>query len=53
MAAITHHKLADINFEVLKRPAYSPNLAPSGFHVCCSPTFSILSGWFKATAAAE
>jgi hypothetical protein len=28
-AAITHHKLADLHFEVLKNPAYSPDFAPS------------------------
>jgi hypothetical protein len=28
-AAITHRKLADLHFEVLKHPAYSPDLAPS------------------------
>jgi hypothetical protein len=43
MAVITQHKLADVNSEVMKHPAYSPHLAPSGCHVCCrqvcSPTF--------------
>jgi len=57
MAAITQQKLADVNSEVLKHSAYPPHLAPSGCHVCCrqvcSPTFSILSGWLKETAAAE
>jgi hypothetical protein len=57
MAAITQQKLADVNFEMLKHPAYFPHLAPSGCHVCCrqvcSPTFSILSGRLKETAAAE
>jgi hypothetical protein len=56
MAAITQQKLADVNFEALKNPAYSPHLAPSGRYVCCrqvcSPTFSILSGWLQETAAA-
>jgi hypothetical protein len=27
-AAITHQKLADLHFEVLKHLAYSPNLSP-------------------------
>jgi hypothetical protein len=31
-AAITHQKLADLHFEVLKHPAYSPNLAPSDYY---------------------
>jgi histone-lysine N-methyltransferase SETMAR len=30
-AAITHQKLADCHFEVLKHPAYSPDLAPSDY----------------------
>lgn len=29
--AITHQKLADLHFEVLKHPAYSPDLAPSDY----------------------
>jgi hypothetical protein len=28
-AAIMHQKLANLHFEVLKHPAYSPDLAPS------------------------
>jgi hypothetical protein len=32
-AAITHHKLADLHFEVLKHPAYSPDLAPSYYYL--------------------
>jgi hypothetical protein len=28
-AAITHKKLADLHFEVLKHPTYSPDLVPS------------------------
>jgi hypothetical protein len=28
-AAIMHQKLADLHFEVLKHPAYSPDLSPS------------------------
>jgi hypothetical protein len=28
-AAITHQKLADLHFEVLKHPVYSPDFAPS------------------------
>jgi hypothetical protein len=35
MAVITQQKLADVNFEVLKHPAYFPHLAPSRCHVCC------------------
>jgi hypothetical protein len=31
-AAITHQKLAVIHFEVLKHPAYSPDLAPSDLY---------------------
>jgi hypothetical protein len=30
-AVITHHKLADLRFEVLKHPAYSADLAPSDY----------------------
>jgi hypothetical protein len=30
-ATITHQKLADLHFEVLKHPAYSPDLAPSDY----------------------
>jgi histone-lysine N-methyltransferase SETMAR len=33
MAAITQQKLADLHFEVLKQPAYSPHLAPSDYHM--------------------
>jgi histone-lysine N-methyltransferase SETMAR len=32
-AAITHQKLADLHFEFLKRPAYSPDLAPSDYYL--------------------
>jgi hypothetical protein len=32
-AAITHQKLADFQLEVLKNPAYSPDLAPSDYHL--------------------
>jgi hypothetical protein len=32
-AAITHHKLADLQFEVLKHPAYSPDLALSDYYL--------------------
>jgi hypothetical protein len=32
-AAITHQKLANIRFEVLKHPAYSPDLAPSDYYL--------------------
>jgi histone-lysine N-methyltransferase SETMAR len=32
-ATITYQKLADLHFEVLKHPAYSPDLAPSDYYV--------------------
>jgi hypothetical protein len=32
-AALAQWKLADLRFEVLKLPAYSPDLAPSGYHL--------------------
>jgi histone-lysine N-methyltransferase SETMAR len=32
-AAITHQKLEDLQFEVLKHPAYSPDLAPSDYYL--------------------
>jgi hypothetical protein len=32
-AAITHQKLAEIHFEVLKHPAYSPDSAPSDYYL--------------------
>jgi histone-lysine N-methyltransferase SETMAR len=32
-ATITHQKLADLHFEVLKHPAYSPNLTPSDYYL--------------------
>jgi histone-lysine N-methyltransferase SETMAR len=32
-AAITHQKLADLHFEILKLPAYSPYLAPSDYYL--------------------
>jgi hypothetical protein len=32
-AVITHQKLADLHFEVLKHPAYSPALTPSDYHL--------------------
>jgi histone-lysine N-methyltransferase SETMAR len=31
--AITHQKLADLHFEILKHPAYSPDLAPSDYYL--------------------
>jgi histone-lysine N-methyltransferase SETMAR len=31
--AITHQKLADFHFEVLKHLAYSPDLAPSDYYL--------------------
>jgi histone-lysine N-methyltransferase SETMAR len=31
--AITHQKLADLHFEVLKHPAYSSDLAPSDYYL--------------------
>jgi hypothetical protein len=33
-AVITHHKLTDLHFEVLKHPAYSLDLAPSDYYLC-------------------
>jgi histone-lysine N-methyltransferase SETMAR len=32
-AAITHQKLAELHFEVLKHPVYSPDLAPSDYYL--------------------
>jgi hypothetical protein len=32
-AAITYQKLADLHFEVLKHPAYSPDFAPSDYYL--------------------
>jgi hypothetical protein len=32
-AAIMHQKWADLHFEVLKHPAYSPDLAPLIYHL--------------------
>jgi histone-lysine N-methyltransferase SETMAR len=32
-AAITHQKLADLHFEVLKHLAYTPDLAPSDYYL--------------------
>jgi histone-lysine N-methyltransferase SETMAR len=32
-AAITRQKLADLHLEVLKHPAYSPDLAPSDYYL--------------------
>jgi hypothetical protein len=32
-AAIMHPELADLHFEVLKHPAYSPDLAPSNYYL--------------------
>jgi hypothetical protein len=32
-AAITRQKLADLHFEILKHPAYSPDLAPSDYYL--------------------
>jgi hypothetical protein len=29
----THQKLADLHSEILKHPAYSPDLAPSGYYL--------------------
>jgi hypothetical protein len=37
--AIMHQKLADLHFEVLKRPAYLPDLAPSDY--CLFPNLFI------------
>jgi histone-lysine N-methyltransferase SETMAR len=31
--AITHQKLADLKFQILKHPAYSPDLAPSDYYL--------------------
>jgi histone-lysine N-methyltransferase SETMAR len=61
-AAITQQKLADTHFEVLKHPAYSPDLAPSDY--CLFPNHkkhlkgrkfssteeatSAADGWFAA-----
>jgi histone-lysine N-methyltransferase SETMAR len=61
-AAITHQKLADLHFEVLKHPAYSPDLVPSDY--CLFPNLkkqlkgrkfssieeaiSAADGWFAA-----
>jgi histone-lysine N-methyltransferase SETMAR len=33
IAAIMHQKLADLHFEVLKHPAYSPDLAPMDYYL--------------------
>jgi histone-lysine N-methyltransferase SETMAR len=32
-AAITHQKLANLHFEVLKHPAYSPDVAHSEYYI--------------------
>ena len=32
-ALMTQHKLKELNWEVLRHPAYSPDLAPSDFHL--------------------
>jgi hypothetical protein len=32
-AAITHQKLVHLHFEVLKHPAYPPDLAPSDYYL--------------------
>jgi transposase len=32
-AAITHQKLAELHFEVLKLPVYSPDLAPLDYYL--------------------
>jgi histone-lysine N-methyltransferase SETMAR len=32
-AVITHQKLADLHFEVLKHSGYSPDLAPSNYYL--------------------
>jgi histone-lysine N-methyltransferase SETMAR len=57
-AATMHLKLADIHFEVLKHPAYSPDLAPSDY--CLFPNLKeqkfssneevtlAADGWFAA-----
>jgi histone-lysine N-methyltransferase SETMAR len=31
--SVTYQKLADLHFEVLKHPAYSPDLAPSDYYL--------------------
>jgi histone-lysine N-methyltransferase SETMAR len=61
-AAITHQKLADLHSEVLKHPAYSPDLAPSDYYLfpnlkkhlkgrkfsSTEETTSAADGWFAA-----
>jgi histone-lysine N-methyltransferase SETMAR len=32
-AAIMHKKLTNLHYEVLKRPAYTPDLAPSDYYL--------------------
>jgi hypothetical protein len=44
-AAITHQILADLHFEVLKHPTYSPNMAPSDY--CLFPNLFIKSKTYQ------
>jgi histone-lysine N-methyltransferase SETMAR len=53
MAAIAHQKSADFHFEVLKHPAYSPNLAPSNYYLFPNLKRRKFSATEEATSAAD
>jgi histone-lysine N-methyltransferase SETMAR len=52
VAAITHQKLTDLHFEVLKHPAYSPDLAPSDYYLLANLTKHLMGRKFSSTEEA-
>jgi histone-lysine N-methyltransferase SETMAR len=52
-AAITHHKFAELNFEVLKHPAYSPDFAPSDYYLFPNLKKHLKGIKLEATLAAD
>jgi histone-lysine N-methyltransferase SETMAR len=47
-AAIKHQKLADLQFEILKHLTYSPDLAPSEYHLFPNLRKASREGSFRA-----
>jgi hypothetical protein len=52
-AVITHKKLADLYFEVLKYPAYSPDFAPSDCYLFPNLKNHLKGRTFSSTLAAD
>jgi hypothetical protein len=46
-ANMTKVAIQELNWEILSHPPYSPNLAPSDYHLFCSPSNNLLGVSFN------